>query len=179
MGETSYTDEEYELWWLLMETMRAVSKMRNRELAPYGVTHNKIALLLIANSIGDEATPARISRGMVIEPHTTSAVLDVMERKGLITKSNDLDRRNLVRIKLTEKGRRVLHQGSKMESIHRVINVLSEEERRQMRASLEKIWRAALGELGIKYRSRAPFPPSAAQRYSEFKDDGGTDLSQL
>jgi DNA-binding MarR family transcriptional regulator len=78
-----------------------------------------------------------------------------MEKDGLIKKVKDLDRRNLVRVALTEKGKEALRQSSKRESIHRIMSGLSQEERRQVKTSLQKLWNKAMEELGGE--SEAPF----------------------
>jgi len=40
----------------------------------------------------------------------------------------DLDRKNMIRVALTEKGREAIHNARKMESIHKIMSSLTKEE---------------------------------------------------
>jgi len=141
-------DKDYSLWWLLLQARRAMYKVRSRELHKYGVTPEESAVLLVVNTIGDTATPAEISRWILREPHSTSGLLERMRKKGLIDKSKDLDRKNLVRVVLTDKGRKALQDSSGRESVYKILSYLSLEERQQMTSLLIKLREAAFEELG-------------------------------
>ena len=62
-----------------------------------------------------------------------------MEKQGLVRKVKDLDRKNLVRVVLTEKGREAYYHSTKRESIHQIMSFLSEEERQQLRHCLQTL----------------------------------------
>jgi len=79
-----------------------------------------------------------------------------MEREGLVRKVKDLDRKNLVRVAITEKGHQVYRQSTKIESIRKVLSSLSKEEQQQLMSYLETLRDKALEELGVK--SKPPFP---------------------
>jgi DNA-binding MarR family transcriptional regulator len=146
MKSTLSGDQDYDLWVLLRRTTQVVLKARNRELAAYGISASKASVLFIVQAIGHEATPAEISRYLLREPHSISGLLSRMERQGLVTKVKDVDKKNLVRILLTEKGRRAYYQSTKRETIHNVMSVLSEEERQVLTSCLERIRDKALKE---------------------------------
>ena len=142
-------DRDYELWWLILHLRRAMRKIRARELFQYGITPEEAAVLLVVQTIGDKATPAEIARYLLREPHSISGLLSRMQEDGLVRKAKDLDRKNMVRVELTDKGRKAYRQSTKKESIHRLMSCLSEEDRQQLRAPLEKLCRKALEELGV------------------------------
>ena len=81
-----------------------------------------------------------------------------MEKEGLVTKHKDLERRNLVRVSLTEKGREAHHYSLRRESIHDIMSCLSAAELMQLRAYLDRLRDRALEELNITRRPL--FPPS-------------------
>jgi len=151
-------DRDYELWWLIMHMRRAMHKARGKELSKYGITPEEAAVLFTIQAISHAATPAEISRWLLREPHSISGLLNRMQKEGLITKAKDLERKNLVRVAMTEKGRQAYSQSTKRESIHRILTALSEKECQQIRTCLEKLRNKALEELGTA--SRPPFPPS-------------------
>ena len=131
-------------------------KARSRELLQYGITPEEAAVLFVIRSIGRRATPAEISRWLYRKQHSTSGLLKRMEKKGLVTKTNDLDRKNLVRVSLTEKGEQVYEYSTKRESIHRIIEALSEEECVQLASYLRTVRDKALEENGEDLN--LPFP---------------------
>ena len=144
----SDTDKDFTLWWLVLQARRAMHKVRSRELLKYGVTPEETAVLLVVKTIGDTATPAEISRWILREPHSTSGLLERMRKKGLIDKTKDLYRKNLVRVVLTEKGQKTLQESSGRESVYRVLSQLSLKERQQLTSLVIKLRKAAIEELG-------------------------------
>ncbi len=79
-----------------------------------------------------------------------------MEKQGLVTRIKDLQRKNLVRVQVTEKGQQMFAQVSQPESVNRVLSSLNPEERQHLRSLLHKLRDAALDSLEIK---KPPFPP--------------------
>ena len=152
------TDQDYKLRWLILQTRRAMYRARTIELFKYGITPEQAAGLFVVQAIGPRATPAEISRWLLREPHSISGLLNRMQKEGLITKAKDLERKNWVRVAMTEKGRQAYSQSTKRESIHRILTALSEKECQQIRTCLEKLRNKALEELGTA--SQPPLPPS-------------------
>jgi len=159
MGDSPSKNEEYySLWWLVLHVRRALHKARGRELYRHGLTPVEASVLFVVETIGYRTTPAEISRWLLKEPHTISGLLDRMEKKGLITKNKDLDRKNLVRVELTEKGHEAYNQSLKRESIYNIMSVLSKRERQQMRKSLLKLFDKSIEELRMEREQPFPFP---------------------
>jgi DNA-binding MarR family transcriptional regulator len=77
-----------------------------------------------------------------------------MERKGLVKRAKDLEKKNLVRIALTEKGQRVYAQSTKRESIHQIMSFMSEEKCEQMSECLGE-----LRDKALEYLGDVPKPP--------------------
>lgn len=152
-------DKNYMLWWLIQQAKSEWETLRERELRPHGATMTQVSVLFIIMLIGDEATPAEISRRTLREPHSVSRILDRMEKAGLIKKGNDLPQKNLVRVRITDKGRGIYRQATRMNSINRVLSVLSEEEREQLSKYLRKILVRVLEEQGTPRRVK-PYPLS-------------------
>ena len=156
MKDLSSTDQEAELWALLGQARRAMLKVRRQELRQYNISVSKSTLLFVIQLIGDKATPAQISRRIFLESHSVSELLSRMEKEGLLRKVKDLDKKNQVRVVLTEKGREIYHQTRKLESIRNIMSSLSGEERQRLRSCLETLRDNALKELGVEYKPIAP-----------------------
>jgi DNA-binding MarR family transcriptional regulator len=150
-------DEDQDLWLLLTHARYAVFRAREKELQRYGVSPEQVGLLFVVQALGNKATPAALSRYILRQPHTVSALVDRMARRGLVKKVKDLDRKNLVRVVMTEKGQRTFDLSTKRGPIHRIMNTLTQEERRNFKAYLEKILAKARKEIGM---DRDELPPS-------------------
>lgn len=153
------SDQYYNTWVLLRQARDAIFRARMNELAQYGISTREAGVLFVIQAIGKETTPAEISRWLFREPHTVSALLSRMEKKGLIRKANDLPRKNLVRVSLTDKGKEAYNNSTKRQSLHKAISALSDEKLKQLSSYLMTLRDEALKELRIDYK--LPFPPDA------------------
>lgn len=140
---------DHKLWRLIAQTKDAIFKARMKELYQYNVSSWEAGITYRIHVLADKAIPAEISRWLLREPHTVSAVLSRMQREGIVTKVKDMNRKNMIRVVLTDKGHELLKRASKRESIHRVLSVLSQDERRQLQSLLYKLRNKALEELGV------------------------------
>jgi DNA-binding MarR family transcriptional regulator len=148
--------QDYELWALLEQACHMAVETRERELIRLGITGVQAAVLFAIEAIGDKATPAEISRWTLRESQSTSAILDRMEKAGLVVKAKDLERKNMVRIAMTEKGERAYRESMKRKSSQKLLSPLSETERQELRSYLERVRNKALRLLGVAYKP--PFP---------------------
>jgi MarR family transcriptional regulator, organic hydroperoxide resistance regulator len=150
-------DEDQDLWLLLTHTRYAVFRAREKELQRYGVSPEQVGLLFVVQALGNNATPAALSRHILRQPHTVSALVDRMAKRGLVKKVKDLDRRNLVRVVMTEKGQKTYELSTKRGPIHRILGSLDDTERGEFRSYLERLLTKARKEIGL---DRDELPPS-------------------
>lgn len=150
------TTQDYELWVLLHQTVDAMVKARDKELEPLGLTRMQNAVLYIVKTIDGPATPAEISRWLFREAQTVSGLLDRMESQGLVRRVKDLERKNQVRVALTEKGEEVFRRTRDLNVIRRILASLSQKDLDDLRAPLETLRNKALEESGVRHRF--PYP---------------------
>ena len=156
MQDFSSLDEDYGLIVLLGLTRRMVEKLRQEELSRYGLRHRQASVLFYTQLLGGEVTYRDLARWMFRDYHTISAIVNRMEKDGLVRKIKHRDEKKNIRIVLTTKGQEAYQQAMKRESIHQMMSYLSKEERQQLRSSLEKLQNAVLKALGMNYKP--PFP---------------------
>ncbi len=151
-------DDDYNLIALINQTGHAFSLARTRELSRHGLSMMRAAVLLVLQVRDNNATPTEISQWLLREPHTISALLDRMEKDGLIRRYRDLHKRNTVRVAMTEKGRNAYQQSLARETFHSVMSVLNDEEREQLRHVMSKLWLRVLQEVKheVPWASTAP-----------------------
>ena len=138
MPEVSEIDRDYNLWVLLHQVSDIIFNAREAELQQHGLPATQAEVLFVVKAIGDKVTPAQISRMMFRRPHSISGIIDRMKKAGLVKKTKNLERKNLVRITLTEKGQQAYKQALKRKSVQKIMSALSEEERKKLKSLLEK-----------------------------------------
>ena len=149
-------NEDFRLWVLMRQTTEAIRKLRARELGKYGISPVHAAILYILKTSDEPVTPALISRWLIREPHGVSEMLDRMEKIGLVSKVKDLDRKNRVRIVITDKGEEVYQIASEMKSIRKVMSRLSYKQRGKLSLHIRLLRGKAFKELGDE--RKFPFP---------------------
>jgi DNA-binding MarR family transcriptional regulator len=139
-------DEDQDTWLLLTHTRYAIFRAREKELQKYGTSPEQVSLLFVVQALGNKATQASLSRYLLREPHTISALVERMAKRGLVKKVKDLDRKNRIRVVVTERGRKAYQQSTNRGPIHRIMGELKEKEKKQMRHYLEIIFAKARQE---------------------------------
>ena len=126
------------------------AKVRTRELRAYNLSPVEAAVLATISAMNGKANPSSISRRLLREDHSISELLIRMEKKGLIIKTPDAERKSVVDITLTPKGEDVSQKSTSIKSITEMLSCLSDSECQQLAASLKKITRKAVGMLGMQ-----------------------------
>ena len=142
-------DEFQDLYQVFDQARHLTYRAREKELQRYNLTPEQAQVLLIIQAIEDRATPVEISRLILREPHSVSAMVDRMEKKGLVVKVKDLKAKNMIRVAITDKGREAYEITTKRGPIRSIMSALDEDERRQFSQYLEKIMEKASEELGL------------------------------
>ena len=146
METNAARDQDYELWGILNQAAHAMERAREDELRPMGISMMHAAVLGIVKATKGPVTPAHISRWLFREPHTVSGLLQRMEKQGLLKRAKDLERKNVIRVTLTEKGEEVYRRSREMKPLRRIMSHLSPKERDSLRASLKTLRDKALEE---------------------------------
>jgi len=153
-------DTIHVLWTLLHQATEAIGRAREKELAEHGIALRQVAALYVINHLieakGEDVTPSELAQWLFRRPNTISSILDRMEREGLIKKGKDRQRRNLVRVSLTEKGKTAYQKSTQRESLHEVIGCLSAEEQDVLFGYLERLRDNALKYMGVDEKPPLP-----------------------
>lgn len=155
MPSRFYENSKYKLWVLLSRTTDAILKAREKELRQIGTAPMQAAILFIVHALRKNAIPAEISRWFIREPHSISTLISRMEKRGLLSKTNDLKRKNLVRVSLTKKGLQLASLSMKSEVLTGIFSSLSEDQQQQLTSILNTLMDKAVQHYGIA-RPRLP-----------------------
>jgi len=143
------TEEYYELWVLLQQTHYSMGKLREQELKELNLSMTQAKVLAVIESLDSPATPAEIARHVLRAPHTVSELISRMAAQGLVCKIKDLDRKNMVRIEITEKGEQVYEESKKMKYISELVSQLPAMDRRKLDSYLMCLRDLAFEKVGI------------------------------
>ena len=157
MDTIATTYGKRELWALLDQATTAMSRVADNELSQAGITMIQGAVLYYVKNAKEPVIPAHISRWLFREPHTVSQLLMRMEKQGLVKRTKNLDRKNQLRITLTEKGEQAYQKQIEMRVISKILSMLSPEECEKLGANLKKLRDEAVKELDSRPRE-LPFP---------------------
>ena len=150
-------DKDYTLLTSLLQVADILFKIRERELLPQNLSATAAAILFLVEAMGEDVTPAKITRMLMREPHSISGILMRMEKHGLLKRTKDMERKNYIRITLTAKGERVLKQAMKQTITAQVLSNLSAVQQKQLKTTLTALKEAGMKELHLSPKA-LPWP---------------------
>lgn len=143
-----YRDNPHlETWRLLHNTVIRVNKARQKELRQYSISTSQSAVFDCIKYHNNDATLTQIARWLLRESQSVSTLVSRMEKRGIIRKSEDPNRKNVMRISMTDKGEELYSQVIKREAVNNILSILSEEELIQFTYCLKKVQDGARKQL--------------------------------
>jgi DNA-binding MarR family transcriptional regulator len=149
MAQQIKADKDYTLLTSLLQVADLFVKIRERELLPQNLSATAAEILFLVEAMGKDVTPAKITRMLLREPHSISGILIRMEKHGLLKRTKNMERKNLIRITLTAKGENALKQAMKKAGTTHVLARLSAEQQRQLKTTLTALKEAGMKELHL------------------------------
>jgi len=140
MGKDTLELNENELLWgRLFLATTLVQRAREVELSRVNISLIQ-AMVLYALKISPEPlTPSRLAKMLCREPHSMSALIDRMEKQGLIQKKHDLSPKNLVRVVVTAKGEEAFQRQRSVSAVTNITSSLTREERETLGSCADKL----------------------------------------
>jgi len=149
MAQQIKADKDYTLLTSLLQVSDILFKIRERELLPQNLSATAAEILFLVDAMGEDVTPAKLSRMILREPHSTSGILMRMETHGLLKRTKNMERKNMIRITLTAKGEKALSQAMKKEGTTNVLAKLTAVQRSNLKQSLSVLKEAGKKELHL------------------------------
>ncbi len=132
-------DSSFYSRYLIGAAKHSMEKATRRVLAPYRISPPQAQLLFVIYHL-HKTTLAEVAKHTGRGINTISNQITMLERDGLVKKTRETPKTNLLTFELTEKGLDAYKKTSQRITADRVImSVLSEEERQQLIAMLKKI----------------------------------------
>jgi len=151
-------DEDFRLWRYLGHTSYSISRLRELELAQYGLTPEQAYVLDILSVSGGSTTISKIMH-MTLRPHNTiSTLVARMVQRGLLEKRQCSDDKRSYDIIMTRKGKQLFQKVTR-NSITMVFSTLSIEDKRALGAILSRVLARAYEMSGKEFDFAAqPIP---------------------
>lgn len=137
---------DYLLWSRLDSARFAVSRLRELELAPFGLGVEQATIMRVLHDHADCLTFRDLEDASLRQHHSVSTLVNRMTKMGL-TRIEAKPRRERYRIFITPKGKNLL-AGIKTISIDMVFSSLTASEKRELRTSLLSVYGKARALLG-------------------------------
>lgn len=135
-------------WTVILEASDAAARAVSKRLRPLGITLPQARVLLVLSNSASPPTRSEISQIVLRKPHTITALLNGMERAGLIKRIKGLENHQLVsRIVMTTKGRKLWEQVRQTQLSMELRSHLSIQEFQQLIKMMEKLRDAAVSQL--------------------------------
>ncbi|MBN1190341.1 MAG: winged helix DNA-binding protein [Dehalococcoidales bacterium] len=142
-------DNPFDFWVLLSRTQYAISRLRELELTPYGLSTAQAQVLNTIYNAGGETTLTLISKYTMRQHHSVSNLIIKMAEQGLVKKVR-LTGSKEYKIAMTKKGHELYNKDSK-KSIDEIFSTLSEEDKQHLAEYLKVLLVKARNLLGIDY----------------------------
>jgi len=127
------------LWGRLFLAAKVVERAREIELSRVNVSLIQAMVLYALKLSPEPLTPSRLARMLCREPHSMSALIDRMEKQGLVERKHDLSRKNLVRVVVTPKGEEAFQRQRSMNAVANLTSTLTKEERQALGICVDKL----------------------------------------
>jgi DNA-binding MarR family transcriptional regulator len=128
------------LGFLLKHTQLALGSILEPALAPLGLDGREFAILAVLASEGPRSQQ-RLGERMRVDRTTMVALVDELERKGLVERRRDAADRRAYAIQITAKGNRTLERARRVveDAEDEILAPLSDAERGRFRQMLAKL----------------------------------------
>jgi len=113
--------------------------LRRKELSLHHVPVRQTLFLYTLDSLGPNATLSEVAKVMERKIGVISKQAVIMEKDGLIKRTQDTPKSNLIGLELTEKGLEMVKLARKSKAIDAILSFLKKEEREQMELILGQI----------------------------------------
>ncbi|MGB8829050.1 MAG: MarR family transcriptional regulator [Dehalococcoidales bacterium] len=139
MKKTTLAKSNFELWTLIGRVNHTILQLRQQELSSYKIPVRQLYVLRIIRALGENATLSEVAKQVERETHVISKQAIRMEKDGLIKRTKNTPKSNILHLELTEKGLGMAKMSLESKSLKKLFSSLSAEERRQIESILNKI----------------------------------------
>ena len=153
-------NNDHDLWSLFAITMETIARVRNIELAQYGVTREQSLVIHLLHNSNGSSTLNQLASSAMRKHNSMSTLVKRMAKADLVQIKKNPEGSQYT-ILLTEKGKKIFEE-MPLVSIEMTFAALSAEEKMRMKDYLDRLQSKARGLLGLDFK-----PPFLIQYVSQ------------
>jgi DNA-binding MarR family transcriptional regulator len=139
MEDVAQYDSDLKVWMSVGDLHHKMFWLRQKELAPLGITVSQLRILRLIESLGSKATIPAIAKAANRKVDVLSRQTMILEKDGLIKRTKSRPKSRLLTISLTEKSIELLKVAKHSDGMRGVLSVLTKEERQQLDLILNQL----------------------------------------
>ena len=140
---TFFESEEHEIAVMLRHIVLLMTKARRNELAHLGVTPQQIGVMRFMQKFPKPCTIIQLRKVMQHSNSSLVAIINRMERKGLVKRETDSQSRKYTRVHVTEKGKELYKKAVDLAAFTTIVSSISKEDQKKLKFYLAAMTDAA------------------------------------
>jgi DNA-binding MarR family transcriptional regulator len=140
---TFFESEEHEIAVMLRHIVLLMTKARRNELVHLGVTPQQIGVMRFMQKFPTPCTIVQLRQVMLHSNSSLVALINRLERKGLVKRETDSQSRKYTRVHITEKGRELYKKAVDLAAFTAIVSSISKEDQKRLKSYLANMSDAA------------------------------------
>ena len=151
---TYYESEEHEIAVILRHSVLLMTNIRRYELAHFDITPQQIGVMRFMQKFPTACTILQLREVMRRSNSSLVAIINRLERKGLVQRQTDSKSKKYTRVFVTEKGKELYKKAMEMSAFSIIISSLPEKDRKRLKSYVNTINRTAEKILDEQYKGK-------------------------
>jgi len=151
---TYYESEEHEIAVMLRHSVLLMTNIRRYELAHFDITPQQIGVMRFMQKFPTACTILQLREVMRRSNSSLVAIINRLERKGLVQRQTDSKNKKYTRVFVTEKGKELYEKAMEMSAFSIIISSLPEKDRQRLKSYVNTINRTAEKILDEQYKGK-------------------------
>jgi DNA-binding MarR family transcriptional regulator len=140
---TYFESEEHEIAVILRHSVLLMTNIRRYELAHFDITPQQIGVMRFMQKFPTACTIIQLRKTMRRSNSSLVAIINRLERKGLVQRQTDSKSKKYTRVFVTEKGKELFKKAMELSAFTIIISSLPVEDRHRLKSYVNTINRTA------------------------------------
>ena len=124
---------------LISRIYHSMTLIKQQELNKFDIAPRQLYVLHVIHALGKKATAPEVAKAVDREINVISKMVCKLEEDGLVKRTKNKPKSNLLSLELTRKGLEMIKINTTSESINKILSTVSGEDYEQMSATLTGI----------------------------------------
>jgi DNA-binding MarR family transcriptional regulator len=139
MEKQTLLELNFNIWLLIADLHHKILLVRQKELSHYRISTRQLHILRLIEALGAEAKLSEIAKKADRKHDVISRQAIILERDGLIKRLKETPKSRLLRLELTDEGKKMMKISRYSQGMNQALSVLNKDELLQMRSALNRV----------------------------------------